>query len=157
MERAKAGLQPSRRLRLWLGTLWVLLAAGYFFYQLTHPTIEVRWETATELETAGFHLYRSRSPDGEWVQITQAQGLIPSQGNALRGATYTFRDRDVMVGETYYYVLEEVEYDLSTNRHDEQIFAYVPYVTPWTCFLTTISAFIGIVLITRGLKEEKNR
>jgi hypothetical protein len=139
-----------------LGALWLGLAALLLVYQLVNPTVEVRWETATELNTAGFNLYRGASrEDISW--LVNQSGIIPSQGEALAGAAYTYSDEAVEAGQTYYYLIEEIEYDGSRQRYEEDVFTYrVPYVTLLTAVLTTISVIIGIALMVTGLKEERN-
>jgi hypothetical protein len=146
--------RQSPRLLALLGAFWLLFAVAHLAYQLTHPVVEVKWETATELNTAGFHVHRSNQPAGEFEQVTTE--LIPSRGDSLRGAAYTFVDRAVQGGQTYYYLLEEIEYDLSTNYYDEQIAADVPYLPWWTALLTAVSLFVGAVLLVIGLREEKH-
>jgi hypothetical protein len=76
------------------------------------PRIVVTWETASEVDTAGFHVYRSPSPDGPFERVTDAP--IPAQGDPLVGATYQHEDRNLVWGQRYYYQLEEVE--RSDNR-----------------------------------------
>jgi hypothetical protein len=73
------------------------------------------WQTATELDNLGFHLYRSSSADGPWERITSS--LIPGLGSSPTGTTYSFRDRGVTNGQTYYYELEDVETTGRTERH----------------------------------------
>lgn len=148
--------RQSSKVFISLGALWLLLAAIHLVYQLSNPTVEVRWETATEVNTAGFNLYRSDEPDGEFVQINVG-GLIASEGEAVSGASYTFVDDTVEVGKTYYYVLEEVEFNAATRRYEDDIFAYeVPYVTWWTAVLTAVSILVGLALVVTGLKEERS-
>ncbi len=66
------------------------------------------WETATEINLLGFHLYRADAPDSERIRLNDA--LIPSQNlGGLVGATYTFLDEMVVPGPTYYYWLEDVD------------------------------------------------
>lgn len=75
--------------------------------------VQLTWETASEKENAGFHLYRSGSENGQYVQITSA--MIPAQGDPFTGATYDFTDPNVEVGNTYYYKLEDISlYGVST-------------------------------------------
>lgn len=151
-------LQQKRSSRLFvaLGVLWLLLGAAYFTYQLTNPTVEVTWETATELQTAGFNLYRSTTPDGELTLVNQAGGLIPGQGEGLTGASYTYTDSEVIAGQTYYYVLEEIEFTQNVNRYEDDVFAYtVPYVTVWTAVITAVTIVIGLALLVTGLREER--
>lgn len=148
--------QPSK-LFVALGALWLLLAAAYLVYQISNPTVEIQWETATEVNTAGFNLYRSDAPDGDFIQINTGSGLVASRGEAVSGATYTYIDNTVEVGKTYYYVLEEVEYDASTHRYEDDVFAYqVPYITWWTAVLTAVSVLVGLALLVTGLKEDRS-
>ena len=140
---------------IYVGLLWLILAAALLIYQMTNPaSVRVEWETATELNTAGFQLYRSNVPFGDFELITKE--LIPSEGDSVSGATYTFVDENVEAGATYFYVLEEVEFDSSTNRYDEDMFSYtVPRVAWWVIILSGISAIAGLALLATGLKERK--
>jgi hypothetical protein len=146
----------SAKLLIIMGILWLLLAAALLIYQFSIPaSIEVEWETATELDTAGFHLYRGTSPDGEFTLVNQE--LIPSQGNAVSGATYAYTDHNVVPGQTYYYILEEVEADLSTNRYDNEMFSWkVPRVAQWAVLLTAVTVLAGLALLIMGLREGRN-
>lgn len=149
--------QNSSKLLAVMGTLWLLLAAALLVYQLSNPAkVEISWNTATELNTAGFYVYRSNDLDGEFVQLNKGQ-LINSEGSPVSGAEYSFVDSNVKPGETYYYVLEEVENDSTTNRYNDDMFTYaVPPVTWWAAILTAGSVVIGIALLITGLKESRN-
>ena len=72
------------------------------------------WETASEIDTAGFHLYRLDGSSGNYVKITNS--LIPAEGSATSGATYAYDDTDVTGPRIYDYKLEEVE--TSGSRSD---------------------------------------
>jgi hypothetical protein len=77
--------------------------------------VTVRWTTETELDTAGFHLYRSESPTGPFtVRVTEA--LIPASGGPVAGSDYRYLDSSAVPGVTYYYELHEVETNGSENR-----------------------------------------
>ncbi len=69
-------------------------------------TILVEWETATELDTAAFDLYRAEASNGPWDMLVDTQ---PAQGDGQTGASYSFSDDDVEAGKTYYYLLEEID------------------------------------------------
>jgi hypothetical protein len=74
--------------------------------------VGVAWETATEINTAGFHVWRSDNPLTGFVRVDN--GLIASKSVAeTMGAKYTFRDCgvDFTGGKKYYYMLEEIEID----------------------------------------------
>lgn len=69
--------------------------------------VTVEWSTASELNTAGFNLYRADRPDGPFTQINAE--LIPASPDPLVGGSYVFTDTRVVGGQTYYYKLEDVE------------------------------------------------
>jgi hypothetical protein len=69
-------------------------------------SILVRWETAVELNTLSFELFRTKtdSPapwDGSPIAIK------PATGDGVTGAVYTYDDTDVTPAVTYYYWLQE--------------------------------------------------
>ncbi len=90
------------------------LVTGWQSY--ANPQVVVEWSTATELDTAGFNLYRAESPDGPFDQANVT--LIPSSPDPLTGGEYAFTDTSVAPGITYFYQLEEVEYNGATQRFD---------------------------------------
>lgn len=141
-----------------IGVLWICLGVALLLYQLYGSRdVTVQWDTATEIDTAGFYLYRSNVPDGEFSLINKDGELIPSQGNALSGASYMFTDEDVVPGETYYYLIEEVEYDLTSRRYEDQIFAYaVPRVDWWAIVLAAVSVLVGLMMLVTGVRENRS-
>ncbi len=147
----------SVKLLMILGVLWLLLAAALLFYQVAAPPqVEITWETATEQNTVGFYIYRSNEPDGEFI-LVNGNNLIKSLGSPVSGASYTYFDSEVIAGQTYYYVLEEVESDSTRNRYEDDMFAYeVPKMSWWVVVLTAASVIIGLVLLIAGLKEDRN-
>jgi hypothetical protein len=73
--------------------------------------VALTWETDTELDNAGFNLYRALLKDGPYTQINEA--LIAAEGDAVGGASYSFLDRPDY--GTFYYKLEDVNlYGVST-------------------------------------------
>lgn len=90
------------------------LITGWQAYANPHVVIE--WSTATELDTAGFNLYRGETKEGPFVQANTA--LVPSSPDPLAGGEYEFVDDGVAPGVTYFYQLEEVEYSGVTQRFD---------------------------------------
>ena len=81
--------------------------------QLGRPIV-IRWSTESEVNTAGFNIYRAESEAGPWIQINDR--LIPGSTDPLRGNTYVFTDTEVLAGKTYWYELEEVELGGKTTR-----------------------------------------
>jgi len=70
--------------------------------------IRLEWATATELNSAGFHLWRCDTKDGEYNRITDY--LIPAAGTSILGAKYEYEDLDPEQGRAYFYKLEEIDY-----------------------------------------------
>ena len=77
--------------------------------------VELRWETASELNNLGFHLYRASSEDGPFERITA--NAIPGLGSSPVGARYSYRDTNVVNGVTYFYELEDIETTGKTELH----------------------------------------
>jgi len=78
-----------------------------FTAQPAADRVTLTWETGTEVDNAGFNLWRSQAADGPYTKINDA--LIPAEGDAHSGASYTYTDTDVVKGVTYYYKLEDVD------------------------------------------------
>ena len=136
-----------------LGATWLIVAVSLLVFVFTNPTPpKVQWNTETELNTAGFQIYRSTSPDGEFVLITD--DYIPSKGSSITGGTYSFTDNSALPGKTYYYLLEEIELDGSTNRYMENMISQrVPFIPGWLIALIALITLVGIGLIVTGLKK----
>lgn len=69
--------------------------------------VKLTWLTASEVDNAGFYIYRSESPDGEYVKINET--LIPAKGSGTQGADYMFIDHTVQNRKTYYYKLQDID------------------------------------------------
>ena len=77
--------------------------------------IRVSWETVSEIDNAGFNLYRSL--DGVWDSATLL-AYVPSQApGSAQGFTYQYDDADVTPGQTAWYWLEDVDVGGHTTRH----------------------------------------
>ena len=67
----------------------------------------VEWETASEVGTAGFNLFRRDPATGGYVRLNDR--LLPALIGAPHGGVYRYADGGIVPGETYTYGLEEVE------------------------------------------------
>lgn len=81
-------------------------------------SILVYWRTESELDTTGFQVYRALSANGPWDTVVNTQNADPG---GTYGAEYTFTDpaSNLVLGTTYYYMLEEIESGGATNRYEE--------------------------------------
>lgn len=141
--------RSSQRLLIVLGVLWLLLAAAIVVSQLSAPPpIRIEWETETEVNTAGFNIYRMEGDEGEFVQLNEQ--LIPSKGSPVSGASYVFVDEAVASGQTYYYQLEDVEFDNTRERHE--VFHYMAQIEWWIPITAAFSILCGIFLLIKGLR-----
>lgn len=140
----------SRRVMALLGLLWLLLAVAIVLIQLANPpAITIEWQTETEVDTAGFNVYRSLSPEGPYEKLNAT--LIPSRGSASSGSSYTFADEAVSAGQTYFYQLEDVEMDNSTTLHE--VVAYTaPGTAWWVVAAVALSVVFGLALLVKGLR-----
>jgi hypothetical protein len=68
--------------------------------------VSLTWSTGSEINNAGFNLYRASSINGQLVKVNGM--LMAARGNEVSGAGYSFTD--VPGYGTFYYWLEDVEY-----------------------------------------------
>ncbi|MGB3220234.1 MAG: hypothetical protein WBD79_22790, partial [Anaerolineae bacterium] len=95
------------------------LAAGLadFTVQVQEQGILVAWETTSELGNLGFDLWRGETPNAPTQRLNAA--LIPSQApGSSQGFSYAWLDQNNLVmGVTYYYWLDVVEFSGAHERH----------------------------------------
>ncbi|RJP88876.1 MAG: DUF2341 domain-containing protein [Desulfobacteraceae bacterium] len=73
--------------------------------------INVHWETATEIDTAGFYLWRSNQKDGVYTRIEDSFTRSEAKAETM-GVAYKYMDCGVDEDAGgYYYKLEEVDFD----------------------------------------------
>lgn len=93
--------------------LFLLLLLGLLAACGSSPTV-ITWETASEVNTAGFNIYRGPSAEGPWTQINTT--LIAPSSDPVQGGKYEYRDAAPVPGETYY-LLEEIELNGANTRY----------------------------------------
>lgn len=77
--------------------------------------VALQWRTGSEVNTAGFNIYRS--DDGRDGPYKRINTLMVAAENALVGAKYEFLDTTTVAGKTYFYQLEDVELNGTSERH----------------------------------------
>jgi hypothetical protein len=83
--------------------------------------VELRWQTVSETDNAGFEVRRTEVINGveqEWLTIASYQTTpsLAGQGTTSQAHNYTYTDAGVQVGKTYRYALRSV--DLNGTIHD---------------------------------------
>ena len=79
-------------------------------------SILITWETGTEIDDAGFDLYRVEAGDRTTPRRINER-MIPAKGSPAAGASYEFIDADVRPGVTYSYYLLDVGTDGTATWH----------------------------------------
>jgi hypothetical protein len=70
--------------------------------------VKVEWATGTELETAGFHVWRADGQNKDFIRVTD--GMVPAEGGPALGADYQWLGNTATQGMLYCYKLEDVAY-----------------------------------------------
>jgi subtilisin family serine protease len=103
----------------------LLVTLAYFTVTPSDWGMLLQWQTDTEIDNAGFHLWRSEEEEGEYIRITNS--MIPAQGS---GSQYSYLDEDAIDDITYYYKLEDIDlYGVSTFHGPISSTAYI-LITP---------------------------
>ena len=77
-------------------------------------TITLTWETAAEIDNAGFNVYRARGKKGAYQKLNTT--LIPAKGSPMEGAVYEYTDMPDRPG-VYYYQLEDIDRSGASAMH----------------------------------------
>lgn len=81
-----------------------------FTAEAKNATVELKWETASETNNARFIIYRND------IRIGEVQGA----GTSSETNTYSFIDAQLIPGQTYTYVLADVDYANKETRYSSQ-------------------------------------
>ncbi len=107
----------------------------------------VEWSTASEFDTVGFNLYRSVGSTDPGQRVNTE--LIPASPDSQAGGNYKFIDRNVKPEQLYYYFLEDVSSDGTTNINGPVIIkAQSSVKTIWIVLITLATLImLGITAI----------
>jgi len=70
-----------------------LVELGAFYALAGDGVVAVYWDTLSEADTAGFHLWRKGLEEEEYGRLTET--LVPAEGSPTQGASYRFEDAGV--------------------------------------------------------------
>jgi Secretion system C-terminal sorting domain len=81
--------------------------------------ITLSWKTQTEINNAGFNIYRKASTDASYTMIAgyQSNPSLRGMGTSTSGQSYSFTDSKVTDGATYDYKIEDVTTTGSTKDY----------------------------------------
>jgi hypothetical protein len=84
-----------------------LITLSSFTAKASNGRAKLEWVTESELDNAGFNIYRAEAEDGEYVKLNDE--IIPARGSETDGAKYVFIDKIAKNRKTYFYKLEDVD------------------------------------------------
>ena len=108
---------------------------SFFRPALENGEVVIRWTTESELDNAGFNIYRSRTRNGEYMQVNA--NLIQGAGTTGERQTYKWIDTTAKQGSIYYYQIEDVSFAgerqvLTTTRLKGYVSASNKLTTTWS-------------------------
>ena len=86
-----------------------------FDLSLTSESVLINWETSSEVNSEKFLLKRSQ--DGRNFETIYISNTLSENGE---GASYTFEDKGVKAGQTYYYQLTQIDLDGTEEKFEIQ-------------------------------------
>jgi hypothetical protein len=92
-----------------------VIALSSFTASPSSRAVILAWATASEIDTAGFNIYRADAEGGEYIKINAA--LIPAEGASTQGTSYEFTDKNMKNRRTYWYKLEDVDLKGLSTHH----------------------------------------
>jgi len=92
-----------------------LITLSSFAAVSTFKKVTVSWTTASELDNAGFNIYRSDAADGAYAKINAS--IIPAEGAPEAGASYSFTDIAANPWKKTYYKLEDIDLNGTSTMH----------------------------------------
>ncbi len=113
------------------------VSLSFFRPTLEDGEVVIRWTTESELDNAGFNIYRSESRDGEFKQVNAE--LIRGKGTTGERSTYKWVDTTAKPDAVYFYQIEDVSFagerqTLATTKLKGLISAKNKLTTTWSTF-----------------------
>lgn len=125
---------PEMKIYLKWGSDPLPVTLSHFHAQLTDAGVVLKWITESEVDNAGFYIYRSETRDGSFKVVNPH--LIEGAGTSSERNSYTWKDTTAKPGVTYYYRIEDVSHagvrkQLATVRMKGNISASGKFSTIW--------------------------
>jgi hypothetical protein len=92
-----------------------LISLSSFTAKASNGRVKLEWSTESEIDNAGFNIYRSETEADGYVKINSE--LIPAKGSETKGAKYVFTDTIAKNRKTYFYKLEDIDLNGTRTMH----------------------------------------
>ena len=103
-------LKKSPNVRIFLTNLDEPLPVtlSHFRAELTDTGVILKWTTESEVDNAGFYIYRSQTRDGTFKVVNPT--MIQGAGTTSERHTYTWTDATAKPNTVYYYQIEDLSH-----------------------------------------------
>ena len=110
------------------------VSLSYFRAELTDTGVILKWTTESEVNNAGFYIYRSQTKDGKFKVVNPT--MIQGAGTTSERHTYTWTDTAAKPNVAYYYRIEDISHagvrkQLATVRMRGLVSASGKLTTKW--------------------------
>ena len=107
---------------------------SHFRAEHTDAGVKLKWTTESEVDNAGFYIYRSNTKDGEFKVVTPT--MVQGAGTTGERNEYTWTDTTAKPNTVYYYRIEDVSHagvreQLATVRLKGLVSARGKLTTRW--------------------------
>ena len=107
---------------------------SHFRAEHTDASVVLKWTTESEVDNAGFFIYRSETKDGEFKIVNPT--MIQGAGTTGERNEYTWTDTAAKPNTVYYYRIEDVSHagvrkQLATVRLRGLVSASGKFTTTW--------------------------
>ena len=125
---------PNVRIYLEDGEDPLPVTLSHFRAEHTDAGVILKWTTESEVDNAGFYIYRSRTKDGEFKVVNPT--MIQGAGTTGERNAYTWTDTTAKPNTVYYYRIEDVSHagvreQLATVRLRGLVSAHGKLTTIW--------------------------
>ncbi len=108
---------------------------SYFHAEHTDAGVVLKWITESEVDNAGFYIYRSETKDGQYRAINTT--MIQGAGTTGERNEYTWTDTTAKLNTVYYYRIEDISHagvreQLATVRLRGLVSASGKLTTRWS-------------------------
>ncbi|MCG9131588.1 leucine-rich repeat domain-containing protein [Candidatus Poribacteria bacterium] len=129
-------LRKNPDVEIWLkpGDTPLPVTLSHFRAELTDTGAILKWTTESEIDNAGFYIYRSETRTGEFKVVNPT--MVQGAGTTSERHTYTWTDTTAKPNTVYYYQIEDISHagvrkQLATVRMRGLVSASGKLTTRW--------------------------